>query len=190
MHKILITLLILSTTTLAAEKPILQIDPGGHKALIRDIIFTPDGRSLVSASDDKLIRVWNLKTGRTERTLRGQIGEGSEGKIFAMALSPDGRWLAAGGFMGVFGDEPIRLYNFHTGKLVALLSGHTNVVLSLAFSPDSRYLVSGRQVGWASGRHDLSFVKNLSARWWASYMAKKICVGLLFRSLRGADFLP
>jgi hypothetical protein len=44
-----ISLLILSThTTIAAEKPILQIDPGGHKALIRDIVFTPDGRSLVS----------------------------------------------------------------------------------------------------------------------------------------------
>jgi WD40 repeat protein len=146
MFKTLITLLILSTTTLAAEKPILQIDPGGHKALIRDIVFTADGRYLVSASDDKVIRVWNLKTGRTERTLRGQIGEGPEGKIYAMALSPDGRWLAAGGWMhpecaGRCGD--IRLYNFHTGKLVALLSGHTNVIASLAFSPDSRYLVSG-----------------------------------------------
>jgi WD40 repeat protein len=140
MFKTLITLLILSTTTLAAEKPILQIDPGGHKAKIKDIVFTPDGRYLVSASNDKLIRVWNLKTGRTERTLRGQIGEGHEGKIFAMALSPDGRWLAAGGFSSRWG---IRLYNFHTGKLVALLSGHTNVVSSLAFSPDSRYLVSG-----------------------------------------------
>jgi len=134
MPKTLITLLILSITlpTLAGEKPILQIDPGGHKALIRDIVFTPDGRSLVSASNDKLIRVWNLKTGRTERTLRGQIGEGHEEKIYAMALSPYGRWLAAGGWTS--GDE-IRLYNFHTGKLVALLSGHTNVVNGLAFSP-------------------------------------------------------
>ena len=103
-------------------------------------MFTPDGRHLVSASDDKLIRVWNIETGRTVRTLRGQIGEGSEGKIYAMALSKDGRWLAAGGWTS--GGE-IRLYDFPTGKLVALLKGHTNVVLSLAFSPDSRYLVSG-----------------------------------------------
>jgi hypothetical protein len=52
MSKILITLLTLSLTqlTLAAEKPILQIDPGGHKAVINDIVFTPDGRYLVSAS--------------------------------------------------------------------------------------------------------------------------------------------
>jgi WD40 repeat protein len=150
--KILITLLILSTTTLAAEKPILQIDPGGHKAKIKDIVFTPDGRSLVSAGYDKLIRVWSLETGRTERTLRGQIGEGHEGKILAMALSPDGRWLAVGGYFGKRTGShgcvslecgQIRLYNFASGKLVALLKGHTRVILSLAFSPDNRYLVSG-----------------------------------------------
>jgi len=113
--------------------------------MIKDVVFTPDGRSLVSASDDKQIRVWDIETGRTERTLRGQIGAGSEGKIFAMALSKDGRWLAAGGFMGSDTEyqDAIRLYDYPTGKLVALLKGHTNVVNALAFSPDSRYLVSG-----------------------------------------------
>jgi len=125
------------------NSPILQIDPGGHSAIINDVVYTPDGKYLVSASRDKLIRVWDLETGKTVRTLRGQIGEGNKGNIYAMAMSPDGRWLAAGGWMGVSGDIRIRLYDFPTGKLVALLKGHTNVVLSLAFSPDNRYLVSG-----------------------------------------------
>ncbi len=133
-----------TTPAISSTPPILQIDPGGHKALIRDVTFTPDGRYLVSASNDKLIRVWDLETGKTVRTLRGQISAGDEGKIFAMALSPDGRWLAAAGFMGISGNEPIRLYDFTSGKLVTLLKGHTNVVLSLAFSPDNRYLVSGQ----------------------------------------------
>lgn len=115
---------------------ILQIDQGGHKASIKDIVFTPDGRYLVSAGEDKLIRVWDLDTKRPVRTLRGQIGTGFEGKIYAMTLSPDGRWLAAGGWThtecaGRCGD--IRLYDFKSGKLVTLLKGHTNAVTSLAF---------------------------------------------------------
>ena len=128
--------------------PILQVDPGGHKAVIRDVTFTPDGRYLVSAADDKLIRVWDLETGKTVRTLRGQIGAGNEGKIYAMALSPDGRWLAAGGWLpGNREDsDAIRLYDFTSGKLITLLKGHTSAVLSLAFSPDNRYLVSIRKL--------------------------------------------
>jgi len=130
-------------TESTSTEPILQVDPGGHKSLIMDITFTPDGRYLVSAANDKLIRVWDLKTGKTVRTLRGQIGAGPEGKIYAMALSPNGQWLAVGGKTGIIGARDIRLYDFTNGKLVMLLKGHTNVVLSLAFSPDNRYLVSG-----------------------------------------------
>ena len=75
-----------------------MLDTGGHMALIRGIAFTPDGRQLVSASDDKTIRVWDLASGKTVRTIRGESAPGHAGKIFAMALSPDGKWLAAGGY--------------------------------------------------------------------------------------------
>ena len=68
-------------------------------AMIRSIAFTPDGRQLVSASDDKTIRVWDLASGKTVRTIRGESAPGHAGKVYAMALSPDGKWLAAGGWM-------------------------------------------------------------------------------------------
>ncbi|MDM8553452.1 WD40 repeat domain-containing protein [Desulfococcaceae bacterium HSG7] len=128
-----------------SQEPILQLDTGGHKAKINDVVFTPDGRYLISAGNDKLIRVWDTKTGKTVRTLRGQIGAGGEGKIYAMALSPDGQWLAAGGRLhrNRIEGSAIRLFHFPSGELRGLLKGHTNVVFALAFSSDSRMLVSG-----------------------------------------------
>jgi len=122
--------------------PILQIDSGGHMAIIRDVIFTNDGRYLVSASDDKTVRVWDVLSGKTVRIIRGQIGEGREGKIFAAALSPDNKWLAVGGRLGKE-DNPIRIHDFQTGQVMRLLKGHENVINALAFSQDNRLLISG-----------------------------------------------
>ena len=81
-----------------AGAPLPMLDTGGHMALIHSIAFTPDGRQLVSASDDKTIRVWDLASGKTVRTIRGESAPGHVGKVYAMALSPDGKWLAAGGW--------------------------------------------------------------------------------------------
>ncbi len=131
----------------SADAPLPMLDTGGHMAIIKAIAFTPDGSQLVSASEDKTIRVWDVATGKTLRTIRGEAALGEPGKIFAMALSPDGKLLAAGGWMEKAAANPccgvIRVYDFISGKLVALLKGHTSVVDSLAFSPDGRYLISG-----------------------------------------------
>jgi WD40 repeat protein len=136
--------LCLWAATGAAEDPRLVIDTGGHQALIKKIMFTSDGRYLVSVGDDKVVRVWDVQTGATVRTMRGQIGDGAAGKIYAAALSRDDRYLAVGGFLA---EEPksryaIRIHNFQNGEIRGLLKGHTNVVDALAFSPDGHYLAS------------------------------------------------
>jgi WD40 repeat protein len=124
----------------------LMLDTGGHMSKVWKVLVTPDGKQIVSSSDDKVIRVWDIAAGKTVRTIRGQVGPGNEGKLYSIALSPDGKWLAVGGWThpqcaGRCGD--VRLYDFASGKLVGLFKGHTNVVFGLAFSPDNKKLVSG-----------------------------------------------
>ena len=139
-------LLLTSTLLLSGAEPILSLDTRGHTGRITDIIITKS-RDIISASDDKTIRVWDSNTGKEKRKILGQIGKGNEGKIFAVALSPDEEFLAVGGYLAgtrASGERfAIRIYNYKTGKLLKLLKSHTHTVLDLAFSSDGKYLISG-----------------------------------------------
>ncbi|TGQ71580.1 hypothetical protein EN829_000855 [Mesorhizobium sp. M00.F.Ca.ET.186.01.1.1] len=126
----------------------LDLDTGGHSAQVTDLAFTPDGEDLVSASNDKTIRIWDWQSGVALRTIRGYLGNGSDGKIFAVAVSPDGKTIAAGGYFGAsLGDKPpygdIRLFDFATGKIKAVLKAADYATYDLAFSPDGKTLASG-----------------------------------------------
>jgi WD40 repeat protein len=133
--------------------PQLVLEAGGHQAIIRKLLFTADGRDLVSISDDKTIRVWSVspdgRQATLARTLRGQMEEGRGGMLAAAALSPPDAtgqqyWLAVGGFLaGPQADRyAVRLHDYASGAVQALLHGHTDAVLALAFAPSGRWLAS------------------------------------------------
>jgi len=137
----LLLLLFLWTSTLLAsptKEAILTLDTIGHIGKIRDIIVSKSG-DIISASTDKTIRVWDSKTGKEKRKILGQIGVGNRGVIYAIALSNDEKYLAVGGYLG---GGQIRLYNYQSGKLLALLRSHTSTVIDLNFSKDGHYLLS------------------------------------------------
>ena len=95
----LAVVLIVPVLCVAAEKPILVIETGGHQGQIRGLAFSRDSRFLVSASRDKTIRVWNVRTGELVRVIRGQIGKGLEGSLSDLVLSGDDQWLAVAGML-------------------------------------------------------------------------------------------
>lgn len=131
----------------------LYLDTGGHLAFIKDMAFTPDGELLLTASDDKTIRVWDWRSGVTLRRIRGQMGAANEGKVFALDVSPDGKTVAAGGwFAPGIGDDPpygdIRLFDIATGRIDTVLKGLDYPVYDVDFSPDGTFLAAGGQDGF------------------------------------------
>src|SRR5262249_40347589 len=61
----------------------------GHTAGVTGVAFSPDGRRLTSAADDRVVKLWDTATGQEVLTLRGHTGVAS-----SVAFSPDGRRLA------------------------------------------------------------------------------------------------
>ncbi len=128
--------------------PYLRIEAATHLAAIKRIAVDASGQLLATGSDDKTARLWNLKTGKLIRVFRPPIGLGNGGKVHAVALSPDGHFLAAGGWDAHAGqtgpgEHFIYLYDTTSGALTQRLGPLPDVVLDLAFSPDGKWLAAG-----------------------------------------------
>jgi WD40 repeat protein len=133
--------------------PFLRFDAGMHKAPIWRIDVDRVERFLVTASHDKTARVWRLADGALLQVLRPPIGAGNEGRLYAVAISPDGTTVAASGWTGYERDREFSIYLFDraSGRLVQRLTGLPNVIFHLAYSADGRYLAAA--LGGKNGIH-------------------------------------
>ncbi len=125
-------------------EPILRIEAGMHTALIKRISTDAAARYAVTSSDDKTARVWDVQNGKLLHVLRPPIDKGNEGKLYAVALSPDGSTVAVAGFTGYEWSSKAQVYLFDrsSGKLLRRLGQLPDVVFHLSFSPNGRWLAA------------------------------------------------
>src|SRR5437660_11288530 len=80
------------------KEPLLRLEAGGPTSYVTALAFSPDGQNLYAAGWDKVVRVWNLdRQGKfvpDEVAYRIPVGPGLAGAINALAVSPEGNWLA------------------------------------------------------------------------------------------------
>lgn len=105
----------------------------GHKRNVWSAAFSPDGEQIISGSSDRTLKLWNIRTGKTQATLKGHGGY-----ISQVAFHPKGQQVASAS-----GDETIRLWNPTTGRRLRTLKGQQGDITSLAYSNDGSKLVSG-----------------------------------------------
>ncbi|MFO0150664.1 MAG: DnaJ domain-containing protein [Microcystis sp.] len=107
--------------------------PDSHDGVILQLAFAANERFIVSASNDKTLRIWGYHTGELKRTLIGH-----EEAVNTCAISPDSQIIASGS-----DDKTIKLWRFDHSYAYQTFIGDRAAVNSLAFSNDGQYLISG-----------------------------------------------
>ncbi len=125
----------------AAEQDVIEVYPlaggkpktlTGHRGWIRAVALAPNGRLLASGGHDRVIRLWELPSGKALKTLPGH-----RLWVNALVFAPNGKTLASAGF-----HKRTRIWDVESGKRLHSLRGHWRRPVALAFNRSGRKLAS------------------------------------------------
>jgi len=103
---------------------------------VNSCAISPDGKWVVSASDDRTLKKWDAETGAELRTLNDHIG-----RVNSCAISPDGKWIVSAS-----DDETLKVWDAQTGKCLTTLRVD-GALKACAFFSDGIRLVAGGEGG-------------------------------------------
>jgi WD40 repeat protein len=111
-------------------KAVLLNTPG---VVVHRARYSPDGRRIVTASEDHTARVWDAETGRLLIELKGQHQQA----VHSASYSSDGRRIVTASE-----DHTAQVWDADTGRSLTTLKGHTERVFSANYSPDGRRIIT------------------------------------------------
>jgi tricorn protease-like protein len=116
----------------APSEPVARFGP--LPAGITCLIFSPDGRRLLASGHGETIWVFDIEQGQEQASLRSPGGDASD-----LAFAPDGALIAAVALQSA----SVNLLDVRSGKVLDVLSGPVQAIVSMAFSSDGRTLAAG-----------------------------------------------
>jgi len=106
----------------------------GHQQIVNQIVFTPNGKYIASASFDKKVKLWNGYNGDFITTMTGHVGA-----VYQVAFSSDSHYLVSASK-----DSTLKLWQIPTGnKAKETLPGHEDEIYTLDWNPNGKSVASG-----------------------------------------------
>ncbi len=132
---LLLTLLIVNYFGVLSQTHPQLVMPVGHIGKVYSAEFSPDGRKIITASEDSTVKVWDTGTGKLLNTLKGHTVA-----VYSAQFSPNGKKIVTASL-----DGTAKVWDTDTWKLLKTLKGHARSVFSAEFCSDGKKIVTASE---------------------------------------------